>query len=406
MVSWSRRRAQDSGRPSTSVGVVKDEVVRGQVLASPGSFRPTTVLDVRVRLLPGAPPLAHHDRIRFYLRSDEVMGRTRLLDRERLSPGDAAVAQVRLERATVAARGDPFVLRRYSPMVTLGGGEVIAPHAPLRRRGAASAQAVTSRETSGLDAQVTAAVAEAGRSGTTVDALARGLGAVRDRIAAQAASLLESRAVLHIRGRLFARSVAEDVREAILRTLRAHHAATPWRIGMPRDDLKSRAFGARDDRLYGEVFDALVADGRLAVRGGFASLAEWTPQRTPADAAAASTLEDLYRRGRFTPPGREDALAHLPDRASGDRMFQALLDEGTLVDAGGGIVFHRAALEEIESHVVTHIKEHGEITVASLRDQLGSSRKFALTVLEYFDTRRLTRRVGDKRILAHPPATS
>ncbi len=385
------------------VGIAKREVIRGHVLASPHSFRPTTVLDVRVRLLPEAPPLSHHGRIRLYVGADEVIGRVRLLDRERLTPGDTAVAQVRLERPTVAARGDPFVLRRYSPMATIGGGEVIAPQTPLRRRGHASAQAVMAEETSGFDARVAAALRTAGRHGTTTDALALEVGATRDRVAVQISALAESREALQVQGRLFARAVADEIRAGLLQTLRAYHAATPWRIGMPRDDLKGRTFGVGDDRLYGHVLDGLAGDGLVMLQGEFVRLGEFSPVRTPADAAAAASLEDLYRRDRYAPPGRDDALSHVPDRAAGDRMFQTLLDEGVLVDVGGGVVFHREVLEEIETRVVAHIRERGEITVAALRDQLGSSRKFTLTVLEHFDARHLTRRVGDKRVLVRPP---
>ncbi len=102
------------------VGATKEDIQRGHVLTTPGSQRPTALLDVRVRLLAGAPPLGHHERVRVYIGADEVIGRVRLLDRSRLGPGETAVAQLRLERPAVAARGDEFVLRRYSPMVTIG----------------------------------------------------------------------------------------------------------------------------------------------------------------------------------------------------------------------------------------------------------------------------------------------
>ena len=384
-------------------GVAKDEVVRGNVLASPGSIPASRVVDVRLSLLPGSPPLAHHSRVRLYVGADEVIGRLRLLDRDRLAPGQTAVAQLRLERPTVAARGDPFVLRRYSPMVTIGGGEVITAAAPLRRRGAEAVQTVTDRERSGLDAQVLAALIAAGTAGTTTDVLARQVGAAPDRVAAQVKVLVNAQQAIHIRGRLFARRAADRIREDVLRALAAYHAATPWRVGMPRDDLKSRVFTSGDDRLYGLVVDALAAGGEIAAQGEFVRAAGFTPARTAEESAAARTLDVAYREARFTPPAPTEALAAVPDRAVAERMLQALLDEGVLVAVSADIVFHRDALAEIESRVVSHIAQHGEITVASLRDQLGSSRKFTLTVLEYFDTRRLTRRTGDKRVLVKTP---
>src|SRR2546428_426867 len=123
-------------------GIEKNEITRGNVVCAPGVFRPTNLMDVRIRLLAGAPVLPHLARIRLYLGSDEAIGRLSLLDRPRLEAGESAVAQVRLEMSIVAATGDPFVIRRYSPMITLGGGEVINAHPPRRRRGAASATAI------------------------------------------------------------------------------------------------------------------------------------------------------------------------------------------------------------------------------------------------------------------------
>src|SRR6516225_8531544 len=162
------------------VGASKAQIVRGHVLAVPHTLQPTALLDARVRLLLGAVPLSHNSRIRVYVGADEVIGRIRLLDRARLEPGDSAVAQVRLERPTVVARGDPFVIRRYSPIATVGGGEIITPHAALRRRGAAAAQAVVAQEKSGLDEQLAAAILAAGRSGTTVEGLALEGGTTRE----------------------------------------------------------------------------------------------------------------------------------------------------------------------------------------------------------------------------------
>ena len=384
------------------VGAAKEEIVRGHVLAAPRSLQPTTLLDARVRLLEGAVALRHNERVRFYVASDDVIGRIRLLDRARLIPGDTVPAQLRLERPTVVARGDPFVLRRYSPMITLGGGEVITAHAPFRRRGAEAVQAVTAQEGSGFEDQVGAALDGAGVAGTTVDALAREVGATRDRVAAQVSAFAQGERALDVRGRLFAAGAAGRVRSDVLRALAQYHAAAPWRRGMPRDELKRRVFGSGDDRLYSHVLDTLVTAGGAVVDGSFVRLTEFAPRRTPSEVQAAERIAEAFRRGRYAPPGREAALALVPDGALGNRMLQALVDEGALVSVGEDVVFHRDVLEEIQARVLAHLAEHGEITVATLRDLLGSSRKFVLTVLEYFDALRLTRRVGDKRVLARP----
>ncbi|HLY22974.1 MAG TPA: selenocysteine-specific translation elongation factor [bacterium] len=381
-------------------GVGKDEVGRGDVLATPGTIAPAHVIDARLRLLGDAPPLRDRGRVRMYIAADEVIGRVRLPDRAHLAPGESAVAQIVLERPAVALRGDPFVLRRYSPMTTIGGGEVIAAPAALRRRGAAAAAEIEALETSGLDVRILGAIRAAGAAGTSLDALAPLLGEGRERVAAEADALTSGGRVLAMRGRLFAAAVAAGVRDAILRTLAAGHEEAPWRVGVPREELKARAFAGGDDRLYGHVFDALAESGEVELAGGHARVRGFVPRRSAADEAAARAIEDAYREGRYAPPDRADALARTTDRVAAERMLVALLDEGVLVDAGAGVVFHRDALADVEARVRAHLERHGEITVASLRDLLGNSRKFTLVLLEYFDARHVTRRVGDKRVPA------
>ncbi len=385
------------------VGVGKDEVTRGDVLAAPGAYHPSAAVDVRLRLLPDVPPLRHHERVRLYLGADEVIGRVRLLDRDALPPGGEAAAQLRLERSTVAARGDPFVIRRYSPMATVGGGEIIAVDAPLRRRGAAAAAALVSAASAGMDVRMREALGRAGRGGATLDELARSLNITVPRAAELVETLRGAGGVYGIRGRFFSAETVELLRRAIVAALTAHHAAVPWRAGMPREELKRRAFPSGDDRLYGVALDGLAESGAVTAGPAFVRLTTFAPARSPEEAAAAEAIAAAYRHGRFAPPAPEEVLAHAVDRGAADRMFQALLDDGTLVEAGG-IVFHRDAVAEIEARAVAHLERHGELTVAALRDLLGSSRKYVLAALEWLDARRVTRRTGDKRVLVKPAA--
>ncbi|HKX16819.1 MAG TPA: SelB C-terminal domain-containing protein, partial [bacterium] len=268
-----------------------------------------------------------------------------------------------------------------------------------------AAAEIAALETSALDARVLGAIRAAGAAGTSTDALAPLLGESRERVVAEADTLASSGQVVVVRGRLFAASVAAGVREAILHALAGGHAEAPWRIGLARDELKARAFPGGDDRLYGYVFDGLAA-GEVELVGGYARARGFEPRRSAGDEAAARAIEQAYRDGRYAPPDRADVLARAADRPAAERMFAALLDEGVLVDAGGGVVFHRDVLVDVEARVRDHLEREGEITVASLRDMLGSSRKFTLVLLEHFDARRLTRRVGDKRVPARPAPPS
>ncbi len=385
------------------VGVEKEEVRRGDVLCVPRTFQPTTLIDVRVRLLPTAPPQTHLARVRLYIGADEAIGRLMLLDRPRLKPADEAVGQIRLEKPIVAAAKDPIVLRRYSPMVTIGGGEVITPHPPKRRRNPASVLEIEQASTAGLDDRVEAVLREVGKAGTTAEELMRRLAVAKVQADEALAGLNAVARVIQIRGRLFHASTGEAIAAAVGQAITDHHRTIPWRLGMPKEELKAKTFGTGDDRLYAHVLDRLVRENVVEEAGGFIRRPGYTPAVEPEEAKIREQIVAGLRSGRFAPPSREELAKQVANAKTFDRMFQSLLDEGAVVEVAPGIFFHTDVLEEIKQIVAAHIAANGSITVAALRDRLGTSRKFSLTVLEYLDTMKVTRRVGDLRVLTERP---
>ncbi len=381
------------------VGVEKSEIERGNTLCTPGVFSPTDLLDVRISLLPSAPVLPHRARVRIYHGSDEAIGRLILLDRPRLEPGASAVAQVKVEKPVVAADGDPFVIRRYSPMTTLGGGQIVTAHAPKRRRGTASIQAIELATAGGLRDRVTAAVLDAGRQGTVAEELVGKVSAGQAEIGAVISALVDIGSIVQNRGRLFHKQTADSLAEAIRREVGAFHDAQPWRVGIPKEELKAKAFGSGDSRLYAQVLTQMAAGGMVEEAGEFVKRPGHAPSLGPEDTKVQEHIIRLLRDGRFAPPSRENIARGTGEGAAFDRMFRMLLDDGTVVEVAPGIFFDRAVLDEIKTIVAGEIGKNGNITVAGLRDRLQTSRKYALTVLEYFDTIKLTRRIGDARVL-------
>ncbi|MGH2436446.1 MAG: selenocysteine-specific translation elongation factor, partial [bacterium] len=244
------------------VGLEKDEIQRGDVLGTPGVFQPVLQMDARVRLLRHAKPLAHLSRIRLHLGTDEAIGRVYLLDRQRLDPGDQAIAQVRLESSLVAGVGDPFVLRRYSPMHTIGGGEVLTVNPPARVRGEDSVRAIE-QSVSGFDARLEDALKRAGRAGIALETLQKALATTRSEVEQGIGALEAGEKAVLIHGRYYHTLVLREVEAAIGNALDAFHTAVPWRIGMPREDLKSQAFRSGDDRLYAYVIERFTAGGQI-----------------------------------------------------------------------------------------------------------------------------------------------
>jgi len=377
-------------------GIDKDQIERGDVLATPGVFTPTERLDVELRLLRGAPTLSHLARVRVYIGSAEVIGRVALLDRARLEPGGEATVQLRLERPTVAHAGDPFVVRRYSPMLTTGGGRVLDAHPPLRRRGAVELPA--RRPEADFAARVEAAARQAGSAGMTADDLMRTAAATRPQVDEAVRTLLASGRLTDARGRLFHTEPLDELGTAIREAVAAYHVAEPWRAGIRREELKRRVFVKGDDRAYALALDRLIGAGILDDLGGLIRVHGFRPAVDPQDTALRERIAAALRAGRFAPPPKDD-LAKGADPQVFERAWRALLDDGTIVEVAPGVYFHQDVLTDIRRTVAALVASHGSVTVAMLRDRLQTSRKFAISVLEHFDRVRITRRVGDARVL-------
>ncbi len=378
-------------------GVDKDEIRRGDVLATPGAFRPTDRLDVRLQLLPGAPRLPHSARLHMHLGAGDVIGRVALINGGPLEPGGEDLAQLRLEQPVVAVHGDRFIIRRYSPADTMGGG-VVLNALPLRQaRGTKAGAALASVDQGGPLALVVNAVAARGSGGLPAGDLAAAAGLDGPSAARAAAAGLAEGRLLEVGERLFAASVADALRDAIASVLAAYHRQAPWREGMPREELKSRA-SSTGDRLFDAVLAGLRQGGRVAEARGLVALSDHAAQITDGDARVRSALLTALERGGTSPPSLDD-LRRLGDHGAVERMLQVLTDEGAITQIAPNLRITTAVLERARQTVVQMLRNGEDVTVAVVRDRLQTSRRYALALLEYLDTIRVTRRVGDRRAL-------
>ncbi|MBI3975495.1 MAG: selenocysteine-specific translation elongation factor, partial [Armatimonadetes bacterium] len=369
------------------VGIDRDHLERGAVLATPSTLRAAALLDAQVRLLPGSPPLAHLARLRFYLGTDEALCRLALLDRDRLAPGEEAPVQLRFERPVVAVRGDRFVLRRYSPLVTVGGGVVLGVDPPRRRRGTASAAALAALADASPVALLQAAIGARGLAGTTPDMLAPTLGERPEVLAERVKGMVESGAILQVGERLFDGTAVDAAAHRLLDLLQETHRRSPWRLGLPREEVKSRALAGADDRLAAALLDRLTQTGAVGITRGFVHLSAHRPALAPPEAELREAILQTIAAGGFAPPALAAVETQVVTAAAGVRpglrqaafstMVQSLQDEGKLVEVAPGILFASDVLEEVRRRVVAQIEGAGEITVAALRDALGTSRKYA-----------------------------
>ncbi len=385
---------------STALNLSDVEVegtTRGCVACSPGAFRAEARWDVRLSHLPGAPVLKNRARVRVHAGTTEVLGTVLLLDARDLRDGQSGLARLALREPMVAAPGDPFVLRRESPLVTWGGGVVL---------GAAAGRARQVVEDLGLREAALEQSQDGDVGPLAVDGLRRlgdglhdvarvalevglGQGETEEALAASDEAAASDGRWVH-RGVLGA-AVAR-LEQALSEWFDAHgHLRTaPGRTVMD---------AARLEGPYGDC--VVAACGTIAMEaGGRMVLAGREAAVDPETAARADAAEQALQEGGAAPPS-PDELADLAgcSAAEMDRALESLCESGRAVRAAAGWVFHAEVVERAEGLIRTNIAEHGELDLPTLRDALGTSRKYLLPLLDHFDRSGVTVRSGGSRIL-------
>jgi len=396
-------RKVDAAAPGQRVavnltGLEVEEIARGSLLAAPGSLQPARRLDVHLQLLrQAAHPLKNRTRVRLHLGTAELLARVRLLDREEFKPGEEGYVQLELEGKAAAARGDRFVVRSYSPMHTIGGGTVVESGTPRRRRFRPEVvEQIRTRE-QGTPAELVAQHLAGLKMPAGVGEIARDCGLTAEVTAETLALLSEEGRAQAMEGLYLGPARFAALVKDMTARLSAYQAEYPLREGMPKEELRSRVFTGWPSRPFAALLEEAARRGAVETSARAVCLPGFVPGAGLSEMVERAV--GLVREGGFLPPGWEAVLRELnlgPD--GGAELLQFLLRQGTLVKIADDVYWHRETLREARDRVSQYLKEKGEITVGSLRDLLGTSRRFALPLLEYFDRERLTRRVGDVRV--------
>jgi selenocysteine-specific elongation factor len=376
-------------------GVGRDEAGRGDWLVAPGSLAPSRLVSVRLTLLAGAArALKDRARVRFHLGAAEILGRVALLEGPELAPGAGTLAQISLESPTVPARGDRFVLRSYSPMVTIGGGVVLEPSAERRKRGATAGLGVTERGSEGE--RLAAAMAAAGARPQDAAALARALGMPPERASALAEQALAAGEIVRLPdGRWVGLAAWQAARAAVLRALADAVRRAPVRWGRGKGELKSQLAKAVDSAVFDAALASLLAEGAVEARADHvrpAGAAVWSAELAAAQARVVAALE---RTGFGVP--ELDALAAASGVPDAVEHAQRLLFDGGAVRVSQDFVYTAQQWSGIEEALRRHFDRQPALRVADLKELLGVSRKHAIPLLEHCDRTGLTVRTGDER---------
>ena len=383
-------------------GVERAAIERGDVLGLPGALVPSFLVDATLELLKDAPrPLKARDRVRFHAGTSEVMARVLLVDRPILEPGDTTHGRFRLEGPIVALPGDRYVIRSYSPIITIGGGTLLDVTPPRFKRKAPTLLAHLQILERGTPEEVLEEhLRQAGPLGLKTGDLRARTPFAPARLKELLESLATSGKIVAVDREWFVHGDARQrLREQVLRVLEVFHRQNPLRSGMSREELRTRAGGA-EERLFSHMLGALETERLVKAEKDRVRLATHQIRLSPSQRQAVDKIEAFYRSAGAAPPGPEEALAKAGLGGSEENeLFQLLLEERRLMRIKESLFFHAEILKSIEDKLVAFLREKKEMTPADMKDLFGVSRKYAIPLMEYFDGQRVTQRVGDKRVL-------
>ncbi|HWP47552.1 MAG TPA: selenocysteine-specific translation elongation factor [Candidatus Limnocylindrales bacterium] len=386
-------------------GLEKANLERGDVLIEPDLVEATYMLDVHLQLLAKADkPLKNRTRVRFHVGTSEIMARIVLLDREELEPGQETFAQIHLEAPGVVLAGDRYVIRSYSPVITIGGGEILNPHPQKHKRFAPQPLKDLRILREGSLDQVIEVYARWNRwKPVNVQTLLGQITASKQNIRSELEKLSEQGKLVLMdpEARIFIhRDTYEELKGMVQTYLKDFHAKYPLKLGMSKEELRSKLPEELPIQIFNKVLEEQTEAGILTVDKKIVRLSTHHIQLSLEQEQIRRKLEEIYLSGGFQPPNYEEVLEKIGgNRELVEEIFQFLLEVGTLVRVREPIFYHRSKLEEIKSTVVQFLKDKGSIEVGILKDLLGISRKYAIPLLEYFDSLGLTIRTGDTRVL-------
>jgi selenocysteine-specific elongation factor len=372
-------------------GIATEDLQRGFVLATPGWLQPTRSVDVRLRAVADlAQPINHNKMVTFYTGTSETVGKVRLLDKEKLNGGESGWAQLLLTNPVAVSAGDLFIIR--SPAGTLGGGTIIDAHPKQHRRFQRSVIEGLQNRAKGSPEDILFASVKASEGAEFGTLLSQSNLSQEEAKKALKVMVSGDRVVMlgleGPRALLFSADGWSRLASESQKAAQTYHAQFPLRVGIPKEELRSRL--KIPPQHFNSILDRLIGDKVLLEEGALVRLSSHKVKVTLKQQAELDAFLKLLIKDPFAP-----AIESSPDA----ELLNMLLDQRRVVKVSDNVFFAASAYDEMLRRIIEHLKSTGKITVAEVRDMFKTSRKYALALMEHLDEQKITRRVGDERVL-------
>lgn len=377
-------------------GVEKTDLKRGDAVVIPGRFRITRSIDAKIRLLKDAPMLKNKSNIHFHLATSEVIGRVILYDCDELKTGEEAYCQIRLGEPVLAVSGDRFIIRRFSPVDTIGGGVVLDPWARRRRKKEGTDDLVI-YEKAGLREKIERKIKKSGLRGLQVDSIPGWINAGVIECNRILQSLTDSGAIFRYNNNLIHRDIYLVIKSKLMDVLERFHKNNPLKAGMSKEVLRG-LLGIKQ-----ELFDGILSiTDEVIVDRDMVRLKEFKVAITDSFQKLKLDILGLLMEKTFQPPTKNELAQYFGMKEKEiEDILKLMTDEGIVVRLTDSLYLRVDDYKEMLGRLAEFFHDNATMTVGQFRDLLGTSRKYALPFLEYLDSNKFTLRVGDVRKI-HP----
>jgi selenocysteine-specific elongation factor len=386
-------------------GVERSSVERGSVLTCPGTIDPSSMLDVCFEHLPSSPkPLKNRTKVRFHIGTSSILANITFFDRDRISPGETAFARLKLDSPAVTMHKERFIIRSYSPIYTIGGGDVLDSYPTKRKKYFNEILADLRVFQNGKDEEIIKThVYNSGFKGLSIKELQMRIRINPSRLSDLIKASMSKRELVQFDQedtRIVHSSIYENLKKLLLEQIKGYHTSYPMKEGISKEELKTKLPKGVNAKLFNKAVIELTRLSKIKGVKDKLQLFDYSISLKEPQKEVKKNIIEIYTNEKLSPPVLKELIERLSTDASEvKKIMDLLVEEGTLVKIKEEFYFHSDAIANLKEKLIAYLKKNKELTISQFKEITKSSRKYSTPLIEYFDKIRVTIRVGDKRIL-------